>query len=221
MQLTVQAVEKIKATAERQEIPDLLCPGLYLIVQPSGRKAFATRYRFNGERRKTTLGAIDVVALSEARDKVRAIRRELNEGRDPEVVAVVAAEDADAIKKSLIGTIWPEYVARRLGKAKESSKKRFTALFEKHILPSWQDRRIKSITKGDVLDMVEAAENRGPYAGNATVTVLSSFFNWALGRNLIEMSPVAGVEKPISEKNNERKRTLDDSGNPRSVGRLR
>lgn len=212
MKFTVEAIKKIKATDARQEIADTECPGLYLIVQTTGAKSYVTRYRFNGERRKKALGPADekLLALANAREKVRAIRRELIEGRDPEAVAIVATEDSEAIKKSLIGAIWPEYVAEQLSQVKESSKKRFKSLFETHILPTWKDRRIQTITRRDVIEMVKAAKPRGPYAGNATVTVLSSFFNWALASALIDVSPVMGVKKPISEKDNERSRTLND-----------
>lgn len=44
--LTVHAVELAKPDpAKRVEIPDGLLRGLYLVVQPSGKKSWACRYR--------------------------------------------------------------------------------------------------------------------------------------------------------------------------------
>ncbi|MDF2599401.1 MAG: integrase family protein, partial [Methylobacterium brachiatum] len=47
--LTVQSVERHKPRPEaRLEIPDAALPGFYLIVQPSGFKSWAVRYRIAG-----------------------------------------------------------------------------------------------------------------------------------------------------------------------------
>jgi hypothetical protein len=49
------AIRNLKAGDTRREIPDPGCSGLYVIVQPSGKKSFAVRYRANGTPRKLTL----------------------------------------------------------------------------------------------------------------------------------------------------------------------
>ena len=48
-QLTAVSVANARPGQQRREIPDAGCRGLYLIVQPSGRKSWAVRYRFAGE----------------------------------------------------------------------------------------------------------------------------------------------------------------------------
>jgi len=54
--LPARSVEPAKADpAKRREIPDGALPGVYLVVQPSGSKSWATRYRFGGAPRKLTL----------------------------------------------------------------------------------------------------------------------------------------------------------------------
>ena len=48
--LTVQRVMRIKPDPrKRLEIPDAIIPGLYLVVQPSGVKSWAVRYRYQGQ----------------------------------------------------------------------------------------------------------------------------------------------------------------------------
>jgi hypothetical protein len=59
--LTPLAVENAKpqrhgGVAVRTEIPDRAAVGLFLIVQPSGVKSWALRYRVRGRSRKLTLG---------------------------------------------------------------------------------------------------------------------------------------------------------------------
>ncbi len=55
--LTARAVEATKPDPKkRREVPDGGLPGLYLVVQISGSKGWAVRYRHNGKPRKLTLG---------------------------------------------------------------------------------------------------------------------------------------------------------------------
>ena len=56
--LTVAAVRNAKPDGKRIEIPDGKSRGLFLIVQPSGAKSWALRYRFNGKPRKLTIGPV-------------------------------------------------------------------------------------------------------------------------------------------------------------------
>ena len=53
--LTALAVENARAGGKRQYIPDA-GSGLYLVVQPTGAKAWACWYRAAGKQHKLTLG---------------------------------------------------------------------------------------------------------------------------------------------------------------------
>ena len=86
--LTSKAVENIKPIATRQEIPDALLPGLYLIVQPSGARSWAVRYRHNGKPRKHTLGPFPTIDLKTARALGTKVLRAAAEGRDPAAIEV-------------------------------------------------------------------------------------------------------------------------------------
>ena len=62
--LTAVSVEKHRARKTRREIPDAACPGLYLVVQTSGAKSFAMRFRNQyGRHVKLTLGRLDVTGI--------------------------------------------------------------------------------------------------------------------------------------------------------------
>jgi Arm DNA-binding domain len=56
--LTTIAVANAMPKATRREIPDPGCAGLHLVVQPSGKKSWAVRYRIQGKPRKLTLGPV-------------------------------------------------------------------------------------------------------------------------------------------------------------------
>ena len=58
--LTQAAVERYRGGKARREIPDARAQGLYLVIQPSGKKSWALRFRRpNGQPAKLTLGPVD------------------------------------------------------------------------------------------------------------------------------------------------------------------
>src|SRR3954451_13337658 len=81
--LTARAVETLKPDNERREVPDGLLRGLYLVVQPSGARSWAVRYRHVGKPRKHTLGSYPGVDLAAARATARKALEAVAMGRDP------------------------------------------------------------------------------------------------------------------------------------------
>src|SRR5262249_41318736 len=81
--LTVRTVETIKPGPARREIPDRHLPGLYLIVQPSGARSWAVRYRSGGRSRKHTLGSYPALDLKAARTLAGKALRAVAAGRHP------------------------------------------------------------------------------------------------------------------------------------------
>jgi hypothetical protein len=59
--LTVAGIARYKPSKQRREIRDSAATGLYLILQESGQRSFALRFRKpNGKPAKLTLGPVDV-----------------------------------------------------------------------------------------------------------------------------------------------------------------
>src|ERR1700738_919332 len=73
-------VRNLKPEGERFEVRDKDQRGLYLVVQPSGAKSWAVRYRFNGEPRKITLLG---VTLAQARKLAADVWFQVAQGIDP------------------------------------------------------------------------------------------------------------------------------------------
>src|SRR5262249_26012474 len=100
------AVAKLKPEpkSKRREISDAGCPGLHLVIQPSGVKSWAMRFRRpDGRSAKLTLGAVDItgkeakeapkigdpLTLAAARVLATDVRRQLKRGVDPAAAWVV------------------------------------------------------------------------------------------------------------------------------------
>ena len=82
--LTVQSIERLKPEPDkRREIPDGLLVGLYFVIQPSGARSWAVRYRHGGKPRKLTLGGYPALDLGTARERAREALQAVAAGRDP------------------------------------------------------------------------------------------------------------------------------------------
>ena len=82
-ELTALAIEKMKPGASRREVPDGKQRGLYLVVQPSGVKSWAFRYRADGAPRKLTIGGYPGIDLKEARKRAAQAYVASQDQRDP------------------------------------------------------------------------------------------------------------------------------------------
>jgi len=181
-------------------------PGLRLIVQPSGVKSWAVRTRINGKPVKLTLGPVALdIDLEAVRDRAREALERAQTGPVPVEALPVLTLPAPPLAleympepppADTVALVWADYLSKHLKpSAKAGTIKRFEGLFERHILPGWRDRPIKSIVKRDCNNVIDAAQTRGPEARNSTIVVLSSFFIWALGRGVVDALPIAGVKK--------------------------
>jgi hypothetical protein len=82
--LTDRVVQQAKAKSARVEIADAVLPGLYLIVQSTGAKSWAVRYRMGRRTRKLTLpGRYPVLSLAKAREAARLALEGVTSGEDP------------------------------------------------------------------------------------------------------------------------------------------
>ena len=147
--LTPASVEKHKPHKHRREIPDAASPGLYLIVQPSGAKSFAMRFRNgNGRHVKLTLGPLDLSG-NEAPDapvigqplslvSARRLASEMNRQR--------------ALGKDMVAVRHRERLERRAGGARTFSQAAldFSEQYLKREARRWQaSARMLGIAVGD------------------------------------------------------------------------
>src|SRR3954447_13381688 len=113
--LTVQAVERLKPDpAKRLEVPDGLLPGLYFVIQPSGAKSWAVRYRHAAKPRKLTLGPYPALDLGTARDHARRALTAVALGRDPgtEKQDIRRAERDGKPGRDLVSTLVDTFLER-------------------------------------------------------------------------------------------------------------
>lgn len=211
--LTAKHLENLKPTATRQEIPDGLVSGLYLVLQPSGRAAWAVRYRHEGRTRKLTLGAYPAIALVDAREAARAALVDVAKGKDPGVRET--RPEAAVRRAALVEHVAAMFVERHAKMHAARSWRETDRILKKEVIDRWRGRTLAEISRADVHDLLDAVVDRGsPIMANRVLAALRRMCSWAAERDLIAVSPCAGVRAPSVERS--RDRVLSD-GELRSI----
>src|SRR5262245_39772087 len=211
--LSTKFIENVKPAAVRREIADSGCRGLYLIVQPTGRKAWAVRYRFGSVTRKLTLDA--GLTLAEARKAATAALHELERGNDPAALKFDArakeeqtAADRQRDTVERLANLFIEQYAKK--KTRKNSWKQTEHVFFNIVLPAWRGRIVHDIQRRDIRELVERVAEDRPVMANRTLGVLSRFFNWLCERDIIPASPCGGGRQPAKETPRHRVPTDDE-----------
>ena len=196
--LTAKSVQTVRPGPDRREIPDGLLRGLYLVVQPSGAKSWAVRYRHTGRTRKHTLGSWPAIDLSAARRLAGKALTKAAEGIDPAIEKAMARADSiEAVSELFLARHVRLHCRPRTIAEAERVLKRLQA--------AWRARPIASTTRRDVIAFLDhVADTSGPAAANRTKAVVGKLFSWALSRDIIATSPVAGLPRPAPQVMRER-----------------
>jgi integrase len=206
-QLTVRTIENLKPSAERHEVPDGLIPGLTLVIQPTGAKSWALRYRLSGKQKKLTIGSHPAVNLKSARDLARTALVAVAKGEDPaqEKQETKRKERAGAIG-DLIEKVVPAFIERHSKKKNREAHIRETErILRLEVVSHWEGRRLSDITRADVHGLLDSIVDRpAPILANRTLAAIRKLSNWALERGLINASPCTGIRAPAGEKSRDR-----------------
>ena len=215
--LTDAGIRNLAAEATRREIPDPAFPGLYLVVQPTGAKSWAVRYRIEGRTRKMTLGKYPTISLANARIAADDAITKAKAGEDPAIEAAKAKEakaakaraESEAEDRDRLARVFEIYWRRKLSKLKSGADVR--RLFDVEIVPILGDQLLRNISRRDVNEMLDAIVDRGsPITANRVFAHLRAFLNWARGRGVIDVSPCDGMQAPSPERQRDRVLSADE-----------
>lgn len=203
--LTAAGVERVKAAppGKRIEHFDAALPGFALRVTDKGRKSWVVFYRHAGKLRRMTLGGYPALDLVDAREEARKALRRVAKGYDP------ASERAElkAEEPDLFNAVADDFM-ERYAKKRTRSWAETDRIFKVYVKPEWGKRRIDSITRRDVIELLDKVEARGPVMANRTLAAIRKLFGWCVERDILTATPVANIKAPGKE--TERDRVLDD-----------
>jgi integrase len=189
---------------------DSKVPGFGVRVYPSGKRMYVFQYRTKRrQQRRVAIGLHGPFTIDKAREAAADLYEAVRKGRDPAGEQRMAARRAPDTIESVTDEFMQRYMA---GKQRAQSYISDTrAIFDNHVLPRWRGRELKTITRRDVIDLLDAIVDAGkPIAANRTLAAVRKLFNWALQRGIIDASPVALVEMPGAERKRERTLAADE-----------
>lgn len=194
--ITNRLLETVKSTAKRDEIRDATFAGFSVRVTANGRKTFVYNYRWGLEQRRETLGTYPATSLVRAREKAVAIQRLVEEGVDPTAkrrATIVTVEDAVA-----------DFI-RSYAKPRNKSWQEADRTLTRELTSAYGPRDVRSITRADLLDIVDAASARGAlYQANRIQAHVRKFFNWCAQRGIVDANPLLGIAMPSRERARDR-----------------
>jgi integrase len=201
--LTKSTIDALQ-TPEKEIVHwDETLPGFGLKITPKGRKVFIVLYRAGGggsPLRKYTVGPYGRITLHNARIEAQKVLAARLDGRDP------ATEKLEA-RRRLTADIVPEVINLygRLHLSQRRSGREVMQILQRNFVDRVGSRSVHSISKRDIIDLVNAVVDRGsPVAANKSLKVVKSFFNWCVGRAIVERSPCEGIRVPTVERSRDR-----------------
>jgi integrase len=183
--ITELGLRALKPRDRRYEKP--IGRGLSVIVQPSGAKSFAVRYRFGGRTRKLTLSG--GLSLAAAHRATADALYKVEQGIDPAVIRAQQKQKQRLADADTFAAVVNEFF-RREGKTLRSAKRR-RSTFDRLVIPVLGDRPIGEIKRSEIVRLLDKVEEEsGPSAADDVLAFIRKLMNWHATRSDEFRSPI-------------------------------
>jgi integrase len=210
MKLTERTVSRFKIPASgKVDVWDQALPAFGIQLRATGRRAWIIGVRRPGS---TTTSRIKIgdpatMSLADARERAQQLMR------DP---SALAAPVRDALGEAAVDRLsgnspMAAVIAGFVQRDQRPKNRSWKAVEQilRHDLTAWYGRPLRSITKADVIAVLDQVLDRGaPIMANLLLAHIKRMFNWTIERGLIETSPADRVRPPSRKV--ERDRVLTD-----------
>lgn len=157
------------------------------------------------------------LTLAKARAKAHGYQLAADRGEDPREREAHAQREVERIRQEQLrrtantfAALAEEFLATHHPKhktaLKPSSLRRYRGLLLGSDTAAWMSRPVSDIRKRDVIDLLSDMQRRKASHGgrlglsvNRMYSTLRRFFRWCVQRDLLEVSPVSDVERPLAE----------------------
>ena len=194
MPLTETQAKNAKPRERAYKLAD--SEGLFLLVQPNGTKLWRMKYRVAGKEKLLSFGAYPALGIAAARDKRKAAKALLAEGKDPmKAKGEVISENGDTFY--MVAKRWHE---NRQSALNPAHAERVWSRMERDVFPAIGQKLIHEITAPDVLEMIRKIEGRGALdISRRAKQGVGQVFQFAIACGLASSDPTAhlrGALKP-------------------------
>jgi integrase len=201
--LTDAAAVKRKPSDKRVEVHD--GNGLYLVIQPSGAKSWAYRYRVDGKSRKLTLGTFPALSIAEARQNAAGAAVKVQRGVDP----IIEKKRSEARATNTVNAMLDAFVADHVSGLRSGDQ--VVRGFDIYVRPRIGDKSIYDLQRSDITSMLdEIKEQNGPVMADRVLAYISKAFHWQQVRDEAFRTPIVRGMAKTKPAERSRKRVLAD-----------
>lgn len=193
--ITIRTMESIKPDPKRDVYTwDTKLRGFGVRVTPNGTKSFVFQYRVDGgpARRKTIGLHGSPWTPQTARREAERLLLQVVRGIDP----VEARREAKRREQALnFSTYCDKFVDLYLQSNWQGTWPEAMRALENVVKPRWGKMPLNAIKRSDIVKLMDDYADR-PGRRKYVHSVLRKLFNWAVDRQDIEVSPLAGMKAP-------------------------
>lgn len=192
MPLTNQSVKNAKSHDKVYKLFD--GGGLYLLVNPNGKKYWRLKYRFSGKELTLAIGVYPQVTLKEARERRLEAKLELQKGIQP------ASQKKKKQQHKILTNNSFKVTAERwhkLNTPRWSSRYvlKVMQLLDKRVFPIIGDLDITEITNSDVLTVLRKMEDENINETTRKVkNHIEKIFTFAIAEGKLNSNPATGIQ---------------------------
>jgi integrase len=209
MRFTTKWVEHVKPHAtDRKDYTEPGRPGFMLRVFPTGEKSYVYRYQANRQRRIFTIGPYPQVTIAEAHERYEAARKLVAAGADPIVEAL--DKKNEHFESATVGALIQEWQTRYADKERKRPEQ-CKALLDANVPTRFRQLKARDVKRRHVVKLLDEIVDRGaPAVATDVGQLLAQIFKWGVNRDIVEASPLVGMEK-AGGKEKPRDRALTDT----------
>lgn len=142
--LTEKQVRAAEPRARSYQLFDTDVLGLSICIYASGSRSFMFDYRASGRQRRYTIGRWPEWSVTAARERAKALRREIDAGQDP------VAERDDARGAPRIPDLIDRYLKEHAAHLAPRNAADQNSMLRKLVEPHWKSRLVAEIEPADV-----------------------------------------------------------------------
>jgi integrase len=190
VKLTKRIIDSLVCEKDWDVRWDSELPGFGVRLYSGGKKSFVLSYRLMGQKKLMVIGNYGILTVDEAKNMAKLKLADLIQGKDP-------ALDKNKLSKNRTMTDFSNQYIENYAKKHKKTWQEDKRKIEKHILPIWSKKPVRSITKNDVVVLHNRVGEKTPYEANRLLRQLSKMFELAKDWNYLDYTdnnPAKGIK---------------------------